>query len=156
MHVAVLMRYPIKSLQGERLAECTFDARGLADDRSWAVYTADGGIGSGKTTRRFRRVDGLLNFRSCFRGELPVIIFPGGEQYRLSYSAADEALSAALGQQLESRREDAVMHHDESPVHVVTTAALRQLGERVAFADESFSEHASDGFYVLAAGAQSA
>lgn len=33
--------------------------RGLEGHRTWAVHTADGGIGSGKTTRRFRRVDGL-------------------------------------------------------------------------------------------------
>jgi uncharacterized protein YcbX len=50
--VAQLARYPVKSMAGERLGEATVEHRGLVGDRGWAVYTADGGIGSGKRTRR--------------------------------------------------------------------------------------------------------
>jgi len=57
--VARLMRFPVKSLAGEELDTVDVEERGLAGDRWWAVHTADGGIGSGKTTRRFRRGDGL-------------------------------------------------------------------------------------------------
>jgi uncharacterized protein YcbX len=49
---------------GEGLDRADITPRGVAGDRQWAVRTPDGGIGSGKTTRRFRRVDGLLGFRA--------------------------------------------------------------------------------------------
>ena len=76
--VAGLMRYPVKSLAGEELDAAEMQGRGLAGDRAWAVYTPDGGIGSGKTTRRFRRVDGLLQLRATLAGSVPVVEFPGG------------------------------------------------------------------------------
>ncbi|HEV2887924.1 MAG TPA: MOSC N-terminal beta barrel domain-containing protein [Jatrophihabitans sp.] len=60
--VALLARYPVKSMRGEQLASAEVERRGLVGDREWAVYTPDGGIGSGKSSRRFRRVDGLLGF----------------------------------------------------------------------------------------------
>jgi uncharacterized protein YcbX len=40
------------------------------------------------------------------------------------------ALSEAFGQALELRREGAVPHHDDCPVHVVTTSSLREV-ERI-------------------------
>jgi uncharacterized protein YcbX len=45
--VALLARYPVKSMAGEYLSEATVERRGLTGDRGWAVCTADGGIGSG-------------------------------------------------------------------------------------------------------------
>src|SRR5215212_4657879 len=76
--VAALARYPVKSLAGEALAEATVESHGLAGDRTWAVYTEDGGIGSGKTTRRFRRVDGLLGLAGRSAGGAPVVTTPDG------------------------------------------------------------------------------
>jgi uncharacterized protein YcbX len=38
-------------------------------------------------------------------------------------------LSTAFGQPLRLLRESTVPHHDESPVHLVTTASLRRVGE---------------------------
>jgi len=46
--------------QTDRAPSVAVDNRGLLHDREWAAYTSDGGIASGKTTRRFRRVDGLF------------------------------------------------------------------------------------------------
>lgn len=62
--VALLTRYPVKSMLGEQLASAQIEQRGMVGDREWAVYTPDGGIGSGKSSRRFRRIDGLLRFRA--------------------------------------------------------------------------------------------
>jgi len=45
--VLSLARYPVKSMGGESLERVAMTPRGLAADRAWAVYTADGGIGSG-------------------------------------------------------------------------------------------------------------
>jgi uncharacterized protein YcbX len=174
--VAELARYPVKSMAGERLAEARFGPTGIDGDRRWAIYTADGGIASGKTTRRFRRVDGLFGLlarlnapaepagpddwpRSAsssregsrpqgstssgynasaessglpgfgFSPEsgVPTVWLPDGRQFRADEPAASAALSALLGQPLELRQESAVCHHDESRVHVITTAAVRQL-----------------------------
>jgi uncharacterized protein YcbX len=124
--VTGLTRYPVKSMQGEDVEAATVGPRGLDGDRAWAVYTEDGGIGSGKTTRRFRRVDGLLRYRAVLDG-IPLVFPPSGPPLRADDPAAGAALSLALGRPLRLRREAAVAHHDESPLHLVTTASLRRV-----------------------------
>ena len=126
--VARLTRYPVKSLCGEELDEVEVGRRGLAGDRAWAVYTEDGGIGSGKTTRRFRKVDGLLDLRATLEAVGPVVECSG---VRLPADRASTLVSEALGRPVTLRPEGAVPHHDESPVHVITTTGLRRLSERL-------------------------
>jgi uncharacterized protein YcbX len=129
--VAGLARYPVKSLQGETLGAVEVDGSGLHGDRTWAAYTPDGGIGSGKTTRRFRRIDGLLDHAAALDdGPAPVITLSSGSRHRCGEPDTDAALSAALGRSVALRLQTDVRHHDESPVHVVTTASLRHL-ERI-------------------------
>jgi uncharacterized protein len=113
---------------GEDVAAAEVEVRGLAGDRQWAVRTPDGGIGSGKTTRRFRRVDGLLEFRATLADGVPVLEFPDGRRLRSDDPAAEQQLSTALGRPVALRREDDVPHHDESPLHLITTAGLDRLG----------------------------
>ena len=130
--VSLLARYPVKSMRGERLDRAEVDPRGLVGDRQWAVYTADGGIGSGKSSRRFRRVDGLLGFRASLgtaAGAAPLIEFPAGQRVPADDPEADGLLSAALRQPLRLGREGAVRHHDDCGVHLVTTAGARALAE---------------------------
>jgi uncharacterized protein YcbX len=124
--VALLARYPVKSLCGEELDEVEVGESGLAGDRRWAVYTEDGGIGSGKTTRRFRRVDGLLFLRATLDGTCPVVEFPGN-RLPADDPAASELLSTMVGQAVTLRSEGDVPHHDESPVHLISTAAVRRV-----------------------------
>jgi len=57
--VGLLSHYPVKSTGGQALTSAVLGDRGLRHDREWAVDTSDGGIASGKTTRRFRKVEGL-------------------------------------------------------------------------------------------------
>jgi uncharacterized protein len=107
------------------------DRRGVVGDRRWAVYTDDGGIGSGKTTRRFRRVDGLLELRATLDGAVvPLVHFPSGP-LAADDEATGERLSAVVGRSVRLRPEGEVPHHDESPVHLITTAALRSLADRI-------------------------
>ena len=120
-----LTRYPVKSLAGEQLTQAVFEQRGVVGDRRWAVQTADGGLGSSKTTRRFRRVDGLLDLQAVLTGEVPELV--GGP--RVDDPRAGELLSELLGQPLVLRQERDVPHHDDSPVHVITTGALQRLGD---------------------------
>jgi len=128
--VHVLTRYPVKSMLGEVLPEVAVDERGVVADRRWAVYTTDGGIGSGKTTRRFRRVDGLLQCRATL-GAMPEpqIALPSGSSHRAGDPATGEALSELLERPVQLRPETDVRHHDESAVHLVTTASVQHLGD---------------------------
>jgi len=89
--VAELWRYPVKSLGGERLACATLEPRGLTGDRLWAVRGEDGRIGSGKTTRRFRRMPHLLSLTARTDTDGVVWIgFPDGRRGR-----ADDPETAA-------------------------------------------------------------
>ncbi|MFG2875498.1 MOSC N-terminal beta barrel domain-containing protein [Streptomyces sp. NPDC048337] len=66
-----IWRYLIKSTGGERLATADVDARGLVGDRLYAVRDAEGRLGSGKNTRRFRRMPGLLRPASRYPSRYP-------------------------------------------------------------------------------------
>ena len=131
--VSRLYRVPIKSTAGEDLSSAAVGERGLLHDREWAAYTSDGGIASGKTTRRFRKVENLLGWRSTVSptddagDEQALLHSPDGHSYRADDPAASQVLSRALGQPLTLRRESTVGHHDECAVHVVTTSSLRRV-----------------------------
>jgi uncharacterized protein YcbX len=132
--VRALARYPVKSTAGESLGAAVLDARGLRGDRVWAVYTDDGGIASGKTTRRFRRVDGLLGWRSTLDDDsgVPVLHDPDGQRWSVDDPAAACALTGALGRGLRPGPEADVSHFDDSGVHLLSTASLRATGALVA------------------------
>lgn len=134
--VRSLYRYPVKSTAGQRLEAVAVTGRGLEHDRRWAVYTDDGGIASGKRTRRFRPVPGLMQWSSAVEdgrnaGDseevVPLLLTPGGVSYRADDPAASRALSAAFGRELCLRAETSIPHHDETPLHVVTTSSLAAL-----------------------------
>ena len=125
--VAQLWRYPVKSMRGEACAALRLDARGVCGDRVLAVRTAEGKIGSGKSTRRFSRIDGLLELRSELSGETVEIVLGDGQRLAANDPEASTVLSRVLGEPVSLAREEAVSHLDAAPVHLVTTAALRAL-----------------------------
>ncbi len=131
--VAGLGRFPVKSTAGESLSLARVTDRGLRHDREWAAYTADGGIASGKTTRRFRKVEGLMRWQSQVPagGDVPTLLSPDAEPYRVDDPAASAALTRAFGQSLTLRRETTTSHHDECGVHLVTTSSVRRAEELV-------------------------
>ncbi|MFE3764263.1 MOSC domain-containing protein [Streptomyces sp. NPDC059104] len=119
-----LWRYPVKSTGGERLRSTEVDGRGLVGDRLYAVRDGEGRFGSGKNTRRFRRMDGLLHLSSRYpegNVEEPELIDPRGEPvadptaYLRGYLGRDD---------VELAREGAVSHFDQLPLSVLTTATL--------------------------------
>ena len=70
--VTRLWRYPVKSMRGEQIGQALVDRRGLVGDRRFAVWDAEGRFGSCKNSRRFRRMDGLLDFRSGYGDDAAV------------------------------------------------------------------------------------
>lgn len=122
-----LHRYPIKSLVGEDLHDASIDVRGLRGDRLWSVRDANGKLGSGKSTRRFQKMDGLLSLVASYDGEVPVIAFEDGRVLRGDDPEVHRALSDRVGRPVTLSREEAVSHFDDGPIHLVTTASLRRL-----------------------------
>lgn len=131
MKLAEIRRYPIKSLLGEQLATAEVDQRGLVGDRLWAVRDADGKLGSGKNTRRFRRMPGLFMLRGQVGDSVPVVELPDGRRFAADEPAGHAAVSEVLGRRVTIEREAEVMHHDEGPVSLISTAALRRLHDLV-------------------------
>ncbi len=129
--VAELYRYPVKSMLGEHIAQARVEPRGVQGDRVWAVYTDDGAIGSGKTSRRFRRVDGLLHLRASLDAGVTRVHLGDGRVLPVEDPATADALTGLLGRALELRPEGDVPHHDDSPLHLVTTTSLRTLAGEV-------------------------
>jgi uncharacterized protein YcbX len=125
--VLQVRRHPVKSVEGEGLDACPVDARGLRGDRLFAVYDPDGKLGSGKSSRRFRRMDGLRQLAATYDGDVPVLRFPDGTQVRGDDAHVHDALSEHVGRPVRLQQEASVPHHDDGPVHLVTTASLRAL-----------------------------
>ena len=130
LRVAELWRYPVKSTAGEPMTSMPLDERGPVGDRLWAVCDEDRKLGSGKNSRRFRRMDGLLDLSSRLVDGTPLITLPNGEVLEGEGESVDRALASALDRPgVGLRRESDIPHHDDSPIHIITTAGLRWLQE---------------------------
>jgi uncharacterized protein YcbX len=121
--VARLWRYPVKSMLGEACQRMALETHGVQGDRRFAVRSADGRLGSGKNSPRFRHIEGLFAFRAA--GD--EIVFPDGKRMACGDPAIHAALSAALAQPVTLARESGASHLDSGPLHLVTTASLRWL-----------------------------
>ena len=129
MHVAALTRYPVKSLVGEELPSVNVDRRGVEGDRLWAVCDSDGKLGSGKSSRRFRKMDGLLALSASYDGPTPLVAFPDGSTVRGDDPSVHERLSRHVGRAVHMAREADVPHFDEADLHLLTTSSLARLAE---------------------------
>lgn len=128
--ISGIARYPVKSLVGENLTAARVDHRGIEGDRLWAVRDPDGKLGSGKSTRRFRRMPGLLSLRSRYEADLtPVVVFPDGRSLRGDAPEVHRALSDHVGRPVTLAREGSVSHFDEGPLHLLTRASLARASQ---------------------------
>lgn len=132
--IAALWRYPVKSMLGERCDSLMLNRRGVVGDRLFAVRDEEGKFGSGKTSRRFRRMDGLFRFRACYDGDTPLITFPDGETVSGTNPAIHTLLTDLLGINVELALEEHISHFDAAPIHLVTTASLRAFGALLSLA----------------------
>ena len=109
MRVVELWRYPVKSLQGERLTEADVGPLGIAGDRRWALFDRDTGLGL-----TARRVPELLFGAGRLRPDGGVdVVLPDG-----TVTADDAVLSDWLGRRVQLRAavDDGVPSTYESPV----------------------------------------
>jgi uncharacterized protein len=101
--VAGLWRFPVKSMQGERLPQAAVTADGLVGDRAYAIVDlATGKVASAKSVRLF---PGLLACRAAFvenprgEGDLPPvrIRLPAGGSVTSDSINVDSVLSSYFG-----------------------------------------------------------
>lgn len=131
MRVQALWNYPVKSLLGHPQERLAVENRGIVGDRLFAVTDPAGKLGSGKTTRRFKRIDGLLALRAEAEADRGRVLFPDGRTLALDSEELADELSAFLGEPVTLRREEDTPHHDDSPVHLLLSSELAALQARV-------------------------
>ena len=94
MRVLELWRYPVKSLQGERMDHADDGPEGIAGDRQWALFDLDTGFGL-----TARRVPELLFATGRLRADGGVeVVLPDG-----TVTTDDETISAWLGRRVTLR-----------------------------------------------------
>jgi uncharacterized protein len=127
--ITELWRYPVKSMRGEALRRLAVDEHGAIGDRYFALKDSEGRLGSGKATKRFRRIDGLLGFSAATANGVVVIRFPDGRRMRADDPAVGAILSAAcaIDVKVESEEPDRIMHRDSAPLHLLTEASIAWL-----------------------------
>lgn len=115
MRVLEVWRYPVKSMQGERVESVDVESQGVSGDRGYALFDLE--TGYGLTARR--RPELLCAFAAAQPDGTVVITLPDG-----SVAADDNALSEWLG-------------------HPVTLRAAAEPGRRVYESPADF-EHDAD------------
>lgn len=94
--VAVLRRYPVKSMLGEELQASDVTPRGLAGDRVLAlVHRETSKVASAKNPRLWR---GLLKLAATVSGPAVKITLPDGTAMTSTDPGVDDVLSGLLGQ----------------------------------------------------------
>jgi uncharacterized protein YcbX len=131
--ISGLWRYPVKSMRGEALQGLAVDERGAVGDRYFALKDSDGRLGSGKTSKRFRQIEGLLGFSAATEDGGVIVHFPDGRIMRADDPTLGSVLTAACGMDIkvESEDQDRVMHRDSAPLHLLTDASMAWLGARL-------------------------
>jgi len=131
--VEQIWRYPVKSIGGEQVESTWADGDGVHGDRVWAVQDAAGKLGSGKDTRRFTRIFGLLGLTARYAdlAEPPIVTDGDGIDYPVATGAADEFLRSLAGKRVWVRRETGIMHFDDVPFTLVGTATLDWLAAQL-------------------------
>src|SRR5258707_680811 len=100
--VQQIWRYPVKSMAGEKLADCTVGALGLPGDRGWAVRDEEK-----SEVKTGTRIPLLMQCASAYQ-ETPsdenvphvTITFPDGSSVHSEDLDVNARLSAALGKQV--------------------------------------------------------
>jgi uncharacterized protein len=93
--VASIHRFPVKSMQGESLAEVELVADGIVGDRTWALRDVE--TGKLASAKRPRPWGALLECRATGVGDDVFISLPTGEDFHVHDAGLPVALEALLG-----------------------------------------------------------
>jgi uncharacterized protein YcbX len=129
--VEALYRYPFKSMQGETVDGVRLDSRGMAGDREWAATFPDGRVGSCKTWKHVRRLDGLLAYAARTRHGRVEVHTPTGAVLAAGDPDLDVALTALAGEPVRAARESGTPHFDIGAVHLISRSSLTALAAEV-------------------------
>jgi uncharacterized protein len=135
--VAELWRYPVQSMRGEALAETEIDAGGVVGDRAYGIVDPESGavVSSAQGRRKWRDI---VTLAARYRAGPPAngaaapidILLADGTTLAGEQSDIDERLAALLGQPAhlaDKAAENVRSAYDHSPLHLLTTASLRQF-----------------------------
>ena len=101
--IAEIWRYPVKSMEGERIERASLGENGIPGDRAWAARDEErGGI------RGAKKIPRLMECKAAYPSEPPVgepapapeITLPGGRVVRAGDANAAERVSAAVGRKV--------------------------------------------------------
>jgi len=92
VHVSELWRHPVKSLQGEALAEAVVEDTGLSGDRRWGIVDCETGM-----VLTARRVPSLLLASSRLTATGVEVVLPDGAVLPAPSAHADDVLSTWIG-----------------------------------------------------------
>jgi uncharacterized protein len=128
--VLEIVRYPVKSMAGERMPVAEIDWQGLEGDRQYGLVRR-------RNTARFpwftgRDFSGLVFYRAiygdpeCPRNSKVTVIAPDGTELPLGDPRLIAALEAEAGEPL-NLMQLGIGAYDSMPVSIVTTASLKTL-----------------------------
>jgi uncharacterized protein len=120
-------------MRGEALQSLAISEHGAIGDRYFALKDSDGRLGSGKTTKRFRQIEGLLGFAAATEDGAVIVRFPDGRVMRADDPTLGATLTEACGMDIkvESEGQDRIMHRDNAPLHLLTDASITWLRARL-------------------------
>lgn len=93
--VASIHRFPVKSMQGESVAEVELVPDGMVGDRTWALRDIE--TGKLASAKRPRPWGSLLGCRATGTGDDVAITLPSGEVFHVHDAGLPVALEALLG-----------------------------------------------------------
>lgn len=128
-HVAEIWRFPIKSMQGERLERCRIDEGGVIGDRAFALR-ADSMrlIGTAKYFADLLRCQARYLDEPDGTAPAPVeITLPDGSRLRSDAEDATTQISQSLGGRFSLWPAPPGGAKDDAPIHLLTDASLATL-----------------------------
>jgi len=152
MNIVEVWRYPVKSMQGERLKQATVGPGGIRGDRRWAVVDAESGV-----SLSAKRYPALLRCSARTSNGEVLITVPGHPECAAGSAAVAGSLSNLLRRNVTTRSAEAsekIRHEfptevtegkgqpflhspdtdaffDSSTLHLITTGTLRELQRRL-------------------------
>jgi uncharacterized protein YcbX len=137
--IAEIWRYPVQSMQGERLVATEIGSTGLVGDRAYGIVDPDVAmvVSSAQGRRKWR---GIVTLAARY-AEAPArnghaapieIVLPDGTTLRNDQADVDSRLSAVLdapAHLADKAAENKRCEYKHAPLHLLTTASLRRFAE---------------------------